>query len=284
LQAQTIGGPGNTATLTSRGREFATEDNVNKRWRALRVVTPAGSLRGTLAAIGATTSTTELSTSLSGQNHATGQSLSSVAAQDGDYIVVELGYGESASGTTPNWDMVLGGSGTDHANNNNDTTGSVPWVEFSQDLAFMAAGSVDLTPAALSLTTQPVTAVPGAVTVSLTPAAATLAAQQLDPVPGAVTVPLTPAAAVLAAVALDPVPGPVTTDLTPAVLAVAAQALAPVPVAVTVDLVPAELALGAVALEPLAAVGTTPRPNTGTTPRTAGGVTARPSTGVTPRP
>lgn len=133
LGAQTISG---TITITSRGRELAGTDNINKRARALRVYGQDGTLRGTLDAWAATASTTELSTTLSGQVHATNGSITSVNAQDGDYIVVELGYGESSTGTTPNWELALGGSGTDHANANNDATGTVPWVEFSANLVF----------------------------------------------------------------------------------------------------------------------------------------------------
>jgi len=61
-------------------------------------------------------------------------------ARPGDIIVVEIGLGESAAGTTPNYNSELGGIGTDHANANSDVTGSVPWVEFSANLVFQKVG------------------------------------------------------------------------------------------------------------------------------------------------
>lgn len=139
LTAQTISG---TFTLVSRGRELATTDNVNQRWRSVRVYSGDGAtLRGTLNSYAVTGSTTELATSLTGQPHAVNGSLTSVVCQAGDVIVVEVGYGLSATGTTPQWEMVLGGAGTDHTTSVNDATGSVPWVEFSANLVWQAVGS-----------------------------------------------------------------------------------------------------------------------------------------------
>lgn len=137
LAAQAITG---TTTITTRGRELASTDNVNKRARSVRVYSSDGAtLRGTLSAWAATSSITELSaTTLQGQATATVAALTSVTCQAGDILVVELGYGVGTSGTTPQALMEWGGTGTDHANNNSDTTGSVPWVEFSQDLTFQS--------------------------------------------------------------------------------------------------------------------------------------------------
>jgi hypothetical protein len=126
-----------TVSIVSRGRELATSDNINKRYFAIRVFDSAGTTsRGTLLAFGSTSSTTELSTSPAGQVHANAATLSAVTAQQGDVIAVELGYGESATGTTPQWEMSIGGSGTDHGLSDN-STGAVPWIEFSQDLTYL---------------------------------------------------------------------------------------------------------------------------------------------------
>jgi hypothetical protein len=134
---QTISG---TATIVSRGRELAGTDNINSRPRALRVIKPDLTDRGVLQAYTIPASTTELSTSLAGQQHMTNGSITSVSALNGDRIVVEIGYRESGTGTTPNWEMVLGGTGTDHGTAaNNDTTGTVPWLEFSANLVFQSA-------------------------------------------------------------------------------------------------------------------------------------------------
>lgn len=80
-------------------------------------------------------------------------------------------------------------------------------------------------------------------TVDLTPAALTLSAVALDPVSGAVELDLTPAALSLVGVAVSPVPGPVTIALTPASLALASVALDPVPEPVSVALSPVSMAL-----------------------------------------
>ncbi|MEV4521470.1 hypothetical protein AB0J77_14675 [Micromonospora tulbaghiae] len=134
LAAQTISG---SFTLVSRGRELDPADNVNQRWRSVRVFSGDGStLRGTLNSYGVTGSTTEFAASLAGQPHAVNGSLSPVVCQDGDVLVVEVGYGLSGTGTTPQWEMVLGGTGADHTTSINDASGSVPWVEFSADLVF----------------------------------------------------------------------------------------------------------------------------------------------------
>lgn len=133
--AQTITG---TVTIMTRGRELATTDNVDRRARGIRVIQSDGTtVRGTLLAEGFdATSTTELAATLAGYRAANATALSSVSAQAGDRIVVEIGYGLSATGTTPQYDMVIGGNGTDHAATDGDTTGTVPWVEFSQNLTF----------------------------------------------------------------------------------------------------------------------------------------------------
>lgn len=133
---QTVSG---TATIVSRGRELAGTDNINNRPRAIRVVKPDLTDRGVPEVKTNPTSTTELATSLAGQQHMTNGAITSVSALDGDRIVVEIGYRESGTGTTPNWEMLLGGTGTDHGTaSNNDATGTVPWLEFSANLVFQS--------------------------------------------------------------------------------------------------------------------------------------------------
>lgn len=133
--AQTITG---TVTIMARGRELATSDNINARVRSIRVFSKDGStLRGTLLTLGNHTVTTEPGTSVAGYQFANATSLSSVSAQDGDRVVVELGWGMTTTGSSPQYDLVIGGSGTDHTNTAGpDTTGTVPWIEFSQNLVF----------------------------------------------------------------------------------------------------------------------------------------------------
>jgi len=132
--AQTVSG---TVTIVTRGRELATTDNVGQRIRQIIVVSGDGNtVRGTALALGAHSVTTELGTTVSGYPAVSALALTSVSALDGDRIVVELGYGLVSTGTTPQYDMVIGGNGTDHANSEGDTTGTVPWVEFSANLLF----------------------------------------------------------------------------------------------------------------------------------------------------
>jgi len=135
--AQTVSG---SFSLVSRVRELDLADNINKRWRHAKVVSNDGTVvRGTLEATVSTGSAVEFSAAtLQGQTHALNAGISSVSALDGDRIVVEFGYGNSAAGTTPEFTTEIGGNGTDHANSNGDTTGTVPWVEFSANLTFKA--------------------------------------------------------------------------------------------------------------------------------------------------
>lgn len=129
----------NTGTWTGVGdaRELDVADNINMKVRAIKVVSiDGGTVRGTLVSKSNAGNTTELTTSLAGELYASGGGLTQVAALDNDRILIELGHGENATGTTPQWEFRLGGNGTDHAASQGDTTGSVAWVEFSQNLTF----------------------------------------------------------------------------------------------------------------------------------------------------
>jgi hypothetical protein len=135
--AQTISG---TWSAVSRGRELTATDNIVQKLRFASVVSgDGGTVRGTLVALSAGSNATELTLALAGNTHSISGGITSVNALDGDRIVVELGYGEAASGTTPQWEFALGGNGTDHANAQGDTTGTVAWVEFSTNLVFQVA-------------------------------------------------------------------------------------------------------------------------------------------------
>ena len=137
LEAQTITG---TVTLVTRGRELANTDNIALRMHSIRVVSNDGTTYRSpnLIAFGSGTLTTELTNALAGRVHLNVVAVSSVSAQAGDRLVVEIGYGMNTTGTTPQYDMVIGGNGTDHTTTDGDTTGTVAWVELSQNLAFQA--------------------------------------------------------------------------------------------------------------------------------------------------
>lgn len=274
LAAQTITG---TVTVMSRGRELNIDHNVNKRYRSIRVYAADGSLRGTFNPFAATASTTELSAvSYQGQIHAQNNGVGTLAVSDGDYIVAEIGYGvgTSAVAIPAQWSMIIGGTGTDHAVSNSDTTGTVPWLEFSQTLVFTAA-TVTLTPATATVSGQFVPATPGPVTMSLTPATATRSAVAVTPTPGVVTVNLTPATATRTAVAVTPTPLSTGVILTPAVATSAAVAVTPSPGVVTTSIQP-----GLVSLTPLTLTPQPLAPNVNLTAATAT-LTAKSNT-VTP--
>lgn len=190
LAAQTIVG---TFSMVGRVLEISANDNVTKRHRSIRVYSGDGlTLRGTLSAYAATASTTEITTTFAGQQHAINNGVTSVDCLEGDVIVVEWGYGMSGTGTSPQVTMEWGGDGTDHANANADTTGTVMWVEFSQTLTF-AAQPLPLTEATVAATAVAVTPTPGTVNVNLTPAVQPITAQAQAVTAEAPTVALTPA-------------------------------------------------------------------------------------------
>lgn len=133
--AQSVSG---TVSIAVRWRELATSDNIQARVRKVYVVSNDGStVRGTCLALGNHSVTTEPTvTTLAGFPFANATAITTVSALDGDRIVVELGLGMTTTGTTPQYDMVIGGSGTDHTLAEQNTAGTVPWVEFSANLVF----------------------------------------------------------------------------------------------------------------------------------------------------
>lgn len=134
--AQTISG---TVKCQIAAREFANGDNSTSRL-GLRVVSNDGNtVRGTLLAVANYGPTTEFISNVSRRNKtfADGDTLTSVNAEDGDRIVVEVGASDAA-GTTPEALMGWGApTGTnDYGENETETTALVPWIEFSADLVF----------------------------------------------------------------------------------------------------------------------------------------------------
>lgn len=135
---QTITG---NMSINSRGRELAATDNIDQRYRMVYLVSEDGTtFRSTLITAGVGGGTTELSTTVTAQQHLSSVAVTSQTTADGDRLVIELGYGETGLGATPQWAMTLGGNGTDQVNTSNDSTGQVPWAELSAfDLTFKGA-------------------------------------------------------------------------------------------------------------------------------------------------
>lgn len=144
LEAQTI-----TGTLYGqiRALESATAGTGTVAIGA-RVISDAGTVRGTLLAISATTTATatppDLATTLTNRPFAGASSssqltLSSVSAQAGDRVVIEIGVRDQDTSTSRTYSVNIGASSSagDLPLDSTTTTAAAPWVEFSQTLKFM---------------------------------------------------------------------------------------------------------------------------------------------------
>lgn len=140
LSAQTISG---TIKGQARFRNSLDNSGDNASTRLLiRVVSNDGSVvRGTLLSLGAYGPGSVLSSAFTNRILADGDALSSVDAQDGDRLVVEVGVGG------PSDDDLFVSIGAPLGTNDlpedeTTTTALVPWVEFSGNLVFQSdAGS-----------------------------------------------------------------------------------------------------------------------------------------------
>lgn len=109
----------------------------------IRVVSNDGSTdRGTPLAI--TTGGTEYSTSLTNRNTPVSTALTSVNAQNGDRIVIEIGARQTATSNNQNVTQSFGdNNATDLPEDETTTTANNPWVEFSGDLIFPHVNVID---------------------------------------------------------------------------------------------------------------------------------------------
>lgn len=141
LDAQTIDG---TVKLQAATREFNNADNVDQIILKIWVAQPDGSSRGTLLAIGSYGTAAEFINNLTHRNKtgADGDTLSSVAAQAGDFLVVEYGYRAGiATPSTPEAATKWGDDATDCPEDETTTTNCAPWIEFSDTITFSAVSS-----------------------------------------------------------------------------------------------------------------------------------------------
>ncbi len=149
LEAQTISG-------TLKGRIRAQENATTANLRAqviVRVLSNDGStVRGTLYAgdltTGTTNPTSEFAATLTNRQYPRGASvaLSSVTAQAGDRLVVEIGYRKHAALSTTGTLSFGDNSGTDLAEDETTTAANNPWIEFSGYVQFQST----ITPIAAS--------------------------------------------------------------------------------------------------------------------------------------
>lgn len=136
LKAQTISGTFKGQVMT---REYATTDNVDRLFVAVKVVSNDGTtVRATLFARANATTTLEFISNVTHRNKriADGDTLSSYDCTDGDRLLIEIGYSNSTAGTTPEASARWGApTGTnDLPENETQTTAGVGWIEFSADI------------------------------------------------------------------------------------------------------------------------------------------------------
>lgn len=122
-----------TLRLQLATREFNNGDNTTSRL-GIRVVSQDGTtVRGTLKVVANYGPATELlnNATLRNKTFADADALAALVCQDGDRIIVEIGYSDAAGATPEGQGRYGAPTGTaDHANNETETTSLVPWVEF----------------------------------------------------------------------------------------------------------------------------------------------------------
>jgi hypothetical protein len=136
LAAQTISG---TFSLMLMVREGAGTDNVDRIITGLYVVDSSGTKVHTLKARGNSGTTLEFVANATHRTHtgANAAALTSYACAAGDRIVVEIGYSNSTSATTPEASAKWGENATDATLGDNATTADrAGWIEFSANLAY----------------------------------------------------------------------------------------------------------------------------------------------------
>lgn len=148
-----------TITGTVKGQFGMLENNASANampQMGIRVITPSNTVRGTLLALHSNALSSELPTGAPANRKnplaaLSPASLSSVSAQDGDRILIEVGVRkEEVATTSRTYTYILGtDDASDAAENETDTTEANSWVEFSQTLTLQdmppRLGSLSLT-------------------------------------------------------------------------------------------------------------------------------------------
>lgn len=126
-----------TVKMQLKAREYAAQDNSTSRLEIYVVSNNGSTVRGTLLAIGQYGPATEYINNITHRNKtfADGDTLTSVAALDGDRIVVAVGHSD-ASGTTPEASCQFGDptEDSDFPEDETQTSAGVGWIEFSMDI------------------------------------------------------------------------------------------------------------------------------------------------------
>ncbi len=136
IEAQTISG---TVKGQVMSREYNTSDNVNRMYITVKVVSNDGSsVRGTLLALNTYYTNAELISNVTHRNAilANSDTVTNVTAQQGDRILIEIGFGSSTTQTTPEGSCKWGENASDLPENETQTTDGAGWFEFSADITF----------------------------------------------------------------------------------------------------------------------------------------------------
>ena len=147
LAAQTI--TGGTIKGTIRCLESAANDNIDAVKAQLRYWdVSAGAFGGTsLLALNNYGPVAEFNTSLRAKRIADGDTFTTVTVEDGDRLVLDLGYTNTAVGTSITGTLNFGDdSATDLGDNETDTTALNPFIELSVDLAWFLPDRPDIYP------------------------------------------------------------------------------------------------------------------------------------------
>lgn len=219
LVRQYVGDPLDAQTIDASIRCFAraleaatTVDAVSRI--VLKVVSnDGGTVRGTLLSIGDYSTGAEWNTSLRNKSFANGDAPTSVAAQAGDRVVLEIGFNHGAvvSSATINFGD---DSGTDLGENETDTAANNPWLEIGQTLTFQSgAASVTLDTASLSATGRVLDVQPGLRSTALDVAAVLTQGRVFDVQPGLRAIPLDVALLAVSGILADVQPGAKSTAL-----------------------------------------------------------------------
>jgi hypothetical protein len=136
IRAQTI--PASTVKGTIRVLESAANDNLNAMRIQIRVVNSTGTTFRTPALYGPTNGTVaEFSTTLRAKRLAVGGATSSVVAQAGDRIVIDIGTTNTVSGSSLSDTISYGNdSTTDLGDNETDTGAFNPFIEIATAITF----------------------------------------------------------------------------------------------------------------------------------------------------
>lgn len=147
LWRQYVSAPINAQTIavgtikgTVRVLESAINDNVdNISCKVIVVSRDGGTYRGAIWNLGEGVAVLEFATSLTNRRVADGDATLAVTAQQGDRIVIELGYRTSTTGTSISASGNFGDdSATDCADDQTGTAANNPFVELSGNITFEA--------------------------------------------------------------------------------------------------------------------------------------------------